>query len=83
MTAESASAAPPDRRVMRSEIALAARFNNRIQLVLPVGWKRPPGFPRYELLCVNAWQQRVVSVSARRLDEYLKGIEDELAASGS
>lgn len=40
-------------------------------LILPAGWRRPSDFPRGELLSVNAWGDRNVSVRAQRVLDWL------------
>lgn len=40
-------------------------------ITLPPGWRRPAGFPRCELLSVNAAGDRNVRVMAHRVIEWL------------
>lgn len=40
-------------------------------ITLPHGWRRPAGFPRCELLSVNAAGERNVRVLAHRVIEWL------------
>lgn len=49
--------------------ALAA--STRMSLVMPKCWKRPRGFPRGELLCVNAEGERVYSFDPVRILAWL------------
>ncbi len=43
----------------------------RLTITVPADWKRPPGFPRCELLSVNAKGERNLSVKAHRIIEWL------------
>lgn len=42
-----------------------------ITITLPKGWKRPPKFPRGELLCVNPGGERVYSLNAMNVLAWL------------
>lgn len=54
--------------------AVLAAGGRGMTLTLPPGWKRPPGFPRGELLSVNAKGERNVRVLAHRMLEWLAGV---------
>lgn len=51
--------------------AVIAAGGRGMTLTVPPGWKRPPGFPRCELLSVNAQGERNVRVLAHRVIEWL------------
>ena len=46
-----------------------------VVLLTPEGWEPPAGFPRRELMCVNAMKQRVVRVKTRALVGWLERAE--------
>lgn len=43
------------------------RGKTEVTLCFPQGWKAPRGFPRGELLCVNAHGERVRAINTKRL----------------
>lgn len=45
---------------------------DRVTLTVPADWRAPRGFPRQELLSVNGYGWRNISVSARRLAAWCK-----------
>lgn len=44
----------------------------RLTITVPADWKRPPGFPRCELLSVNTQGERNLRLKAHRLIEWLQ-----------
>ena len=55
--------------------AEAAQASGYLTLIVPE--KRPPGFPRGELLCVNYIGEKVYSVSAFKILKWAKTNRDE------
>ncbi len=51
--------------------AVIAAGGRGMTITAPPGWKRPPGFPRCELLSVNAKGERNLRVLAHRVMEWL------------
>lgn len=52
-------------------------------LVFPVPWKRPPKFPRGDLMGINCDGDAVRSFEAKRLLKWLDWAESELAEGDS
>lgn len=60
---------------MAKEAAEAAQASQRMTMVLPKGFKRPPKFPRGELLCENHDGNRVYSFDPIRVLAWLAANE--------
>jgi hypothetical protein len=54
--------------------AVMAAECERMTLVIPRGWKRPPKFPRGELLCENSDGENVYSFDPRRILAWVDGV---------
>jgi len=48
-----------------------------LQIEVPLPWKRPKGFPRGELLCVNSRGNQVYAVNAKKAYDFFKVLEME------
>ena len=66
---------------MRAAVAATVETHGSVTLVLPKGFKRPPRFPRGELLCENTDGELVYRFDGWRIIKWLDWAEKVDAAN--